>query len=236
MLKRTFFLSLIIFAFTGCSELQTILDSAAGPTNEEVASGLKEALNMGVSTGTDALSARDGYFKSAYKILLPAEARKVTDKLRVIPGFSDLENVIIEKINRGAEDAATKAKPIFINAIKSMTISDVMNVLLGPDDAATQYLKKATYNSLYGEFHPVIINSLNKFNAINLWSDAVNTYNKLPLVSRVNPDLDKYVTDQALDGLFKMVAQEEKEIRRDPVKRITELLRKVFAKQDGNRS
>jgi len=236
MLKRTFFLSLIIFAFTGCSELQTILDSAAGPTNEEVASGLKEALNMGVSTGTDALSARDGYFKSAYKILLPAEARKVTDKLRVIPGFSDLENVIIEKINRGAEDAATKAKPIFINAIKSMTISDVMNVLLGPDDAATQYLKKATYNSLYGEFHPVIINSLNKFNAINLWSDAVNTYNKLPLVSRVNPDLDKYVTDQALDGLFKMVAQEEKEIRREPVKRITELLRKVFAKQDGNRS
>lgn len=236
MVKRTIILAMVIFAFTGCSELQSVLSTVAEPSNEEVAGGLKEALNMGVTKGTDALSAKDGYFKSAYKILLPAEARKVTDKLKVIPGFSDLENVIIEKINRGAEDAATKAKPIFISAIRNMSISDVMNVLLGPDDAATQYLKKATYNQLYQEFHPVIVNSLNKFNAINLWSDAVNTYNKLPLVSRINPELDKYVTDQALDGLFKMVAQEEKDIRRNPVKRVTELLRKVFAKQDANRN
>ena len=107
---------------------------------------------------------------------------------------------------------------------------------MGPDDAATTFLKNATYSSLYNEFHPVIVNSLNKFNALSLWSDAVNAYNNLPLVQHVNPNLDQYVTNQALDGLFKMVANEEKEIRRNPVKRVTEILRKVFAKQDSNRS
>jgi len=116
-----------------------------------------------------------------------------------------------------------------------MSIGDVFNVLMGPDDAATQFLKKATYNNLYAEFQPVIVNSLNKFNALSLWSDAVNKYNNLPFVTKMNPALDQYVTDQALDGLFKMVANEEKEIRRNPVKRITELLKKVFAKQDANR-
>lgn len=190
---------------------------------------------MGISKGADQLSAADGYFKSPYKILLPAEARKITDKLSVIPGFTDLENIIVEKINRGAEDAASKAKPIFVSAIKQMSIGDVFNVLMGPDDAATQFLKKATYNNLYAEFQPVIVNSLNKFNALSLWSDAVNKYNNLPFVTKMNPALDQYVTDQALDGLFKMVANEEKEIRRNPVKRITELLKKVFAKQDANR-
>ncbi len=226
------------FTFFSCAELQQLITTSGigEPTSAEVSSGLKEALDLGISKGSDQLSARDGYFKSAYKILLPPEARKVTDKLRVIPGFSDVENVIIEKINRGAEDAATKAKPIFIKAIRSITISDVFNILMGPDDAATQFLKNSTYSTLYSEFNPVIVNSLNKFNAIEYWSKATTAYNNLPLVQHVNPKLDDYVTNQALDGLFKMVANEEKEIRRNPVKRITELLRKVFAKQDSNRS
>ena len=226
------------FSLISCAELQQIITASgiSEPTNEEVSKGLKEALDIGISKGADQLSVRDGYFKSAYKILLPPEARKVTDKLRVIPGFSDVENVILEKINRGAEDAATKAKPIFVKAIKSMTISDVFNILMGPDDAATQYLKNSTYSTLYSEFNPVIVNSLNKFNAIEYWSKATTAYNNLPLVQHVNPKLDDYVTNQALDGLFKMVANEEKEIRRNPVKRITELLRKVFAKQDSNRT
>lgn len=225
------------FLFVGCAELQQFVNTAMSePTNAEVSDGLKEALNIGISNGADRLSAKDGYFKSAYKILLPPEARKVTDRLQAVPGFSDVENVILEKINRGAEDAATKAKPIFIKAIKSMTISDVINILMGADDAATQYLRSATYSTLYSEFNPVIVNSLNKFNAIEYWSKATNAYNSIPLVKQVNPRLDDYVTNQALDGLFKMVANEEKEIRRNPVKRVTELLKKVFAKQDSNRS
>jgi len=225
------------FLFVGCAELQQFVNTAMSePTNAEVSDGLKEALNIGISNGADRLSAKDGYYKSAYKILLPPEARKVTDRLQAVPGFSDVENVILEKINRGAEDAATKAKPIFIKAIKSMTISDVINILMGADDAATQYLKSATYSTLYSEFNPVIVNSLNKFNAIEYWSKATNAYNSIPLVKQVNPRLDDYVTNQALDGLFKMVANEEKEIRRNPVKRVTELLKKVFAKQDSNRS
>ena len=236
MIKHALLILMTALSFSGCVELQQIVAATGEPSNAEISSGLKEALNIGISTGADKLSATDGYYKSIYKILLPAEARKVTDKLRVIPGYSNLEDKLIEKINRGAEDAATKAKPIFVNAIRNMSISDVLNVLMGPDDAATTYLKKATYSSLYGEFHPVIVNSLNKFNALSLWSDAVNAYNNLPLVNHVNPNLDQYVTDQALDGLFKMVANEEKEIRRNPVKRVTELLRKVFAKQDSNRS
>jgi len=237
-MKYVIFLTIFCLTFTGCAELQQILSTSGinEPTSAEVSSGLKEALNIGISKGADQLSARDGYFKSAYKILLPPEARKVTEKLKVIPGFSDVENVILEKINRGAEDAATKAKPIFISAIKNITLNDVFNILMGADDAATQYLKNATYSSLYSEFNPVIVNSLNKFNAIEYWSKATNAYNNIPLVQHVNPKLDDYVTNQALDGLFKMVANEEKEIRRNPVKRISELLRKVFAKQDSNRN
>ncbi|MCO6462149.1 MAG: DUF4197 domain-containing protein [Saprospiraceae bacterium] len=233
-----YFLMLIfpVFLMTGCAELQQFVNSTMSePTNAEISDGLKEALNIGISKGADQLSAKDGYFKSAYKILLPPEARKITDRLQNIPGFSNAEDIILEKINRGAEDAASKAKPIFIKAIKSMTISDVLNILMGPDDAATQYLKSATYNTLYSEFNPVIVNSLNKFNAIEYWSKVTNAYNSIPLVKQVNPRLDDYVTKQALDGLFKMVANEEKEIRRNPVKRVTELLKKVFAKQDSNR-
>lgn len=226
-----------VFMLAGCAELQQLVNTTMSePTNAEISDGLKEALNIGISKGADQLSAKDGYYKSAYKILLPPEARKVTDRLQSVPGFSNVEDVILEKINRGAEDAATKAKPIFIKAIKSMTISDVVNILMGADDAATQFLKNATYSALYSEFNPVIVNSLNKFNAIEYWSKATNAYNSIPLVKQVNTRLDDYVTNQALDGLFKMVANEEKEIRRNPVKRVSELLKKVFAKQDKNRN
>lgn len=236
-MKRLFLLIIPVFMLAGCAELQQLVNTTMSePTNAEISDGLKEALNIGISKGADQLSAKDGYYKSAYKILLPPEARKVTDRLQSVPGFSNVEEVILEKINRGAEDAASKAKPIFIKAIKSMTISDVVNILMGADDAATQFLKNATYSALYSEFNPVIVNSLNKFNAIEYWSKATNAYNSIPLVKQVNTRLDDYVTNQALDGLFKMVANEEKEIRRNPVKRVSELLKKVFAKQDKNRS
>ena len=214
-----------------CDTLQQ-LSGGLEPTTAEIGQGLKQALELGISEGATLLSQRDGYFKSQYKILLPAEARKVTDKLKFIPGFSDVENVVLEKLNRAAEDAAASAKPIFVNAIKEMTFEDALNILMGPDNAATQYLDLKTHDPLYNEFHPVIVTSLNKFNAIEYWADAVNAYNKIPLVEKVNPSLDQYVTEKALDGLFGMVAKKELQIRTDINSRTTDLLKKVFAKQD----
>lgn len=237
MLKKLTALILIAQLMT-CSttDLQNAMGTILGSgelTNAEMASGLKEALNFGISKGSDLLSQKDGYFKSSYKILLPEEARKVTDKLQGIPGFSEVENVILEKINRGAEDAAKKAKPIFVNAIKQMTFTDVLDILMGNDDAATRFLERTTYDQLYKEFNPVIIESLDKFNARKYWGDAVNTYNKIPFIDKVDTELGDYVTKQALNGLFSMVQKEETNIRRNVSARTTELLKRVFAKQDN---
>ncbi len=215
-----------------CDTLKQLGDGLQEPTLAEIGAGLKQALEFGISEGATALALKDGYFKSEYKIHLPEEARKVTDKLKFIPGFQDVEQIILEKLNRAAEDAAASAKPIFVNAIRSMTFDDALQILMGPRDAATQYLNRRTYDPLYGEFHPVIVTSLNKFNAIDYWADAVNAYNKIPLVDKVNPSLDQYVTDKALRGLFGMVAKKESQIRTDISSRTTDLLKKVFAKQD----
>jgi len=212
-----------------CDTLKQVLNE---PTIAEIGLGLKQALEFGISEGATLLSKRDGYFKSAYKILLPEEARRVTDRLKVIPGFSDLENVIVEKLNHAAEDAAKSATPIFVDAIKEMTFDDALGILMGPQDAATQYLNSKTYTPLYQEFQPVIVTSLNKFNAIKYWADAINAYNKIPFVEKVNPKLDEYVTEKALEGLFSMVAKKEVAIRNDISQRTTDLLKKVFAKQD----
>lgn len=227
----------LIFALSGCAELQKILDNSTTPlTNDQIALGLKEALEIGVSKGSDVLSAQDGFYRSSYKILLPPEARKITDRLKVIPGFTNVEEIILEKINRGAEDAAKRAKPIFQNAIRQITFGDVMDILMGSNNAATQYLNRTTYQPLYNEFNPVIVESLNKFNAIQYWADAVNAYNKIPFITKVNPRLDDYVTTQALNGLFAMVEIEEARIRTDISQRTTDLLRRVFARQDTNRN
>jgi len=238
MKSKVLALFALLFVFGSCTELQKILDNQQNTalTSAEVARGLKEALDIGISKGADVLSARDGYFKSSYKILLPPEARQITERLKVVPGFSQVEDILVERINRAAEDAATRAKPIFQQAIRQMTFEDAMGILLGPDDAATAYLNRATYNSLYTEFNPVILESLNKFNAVDYWQDAVNTYNKIPFITPANPRLDDYVTTHALNGLFSMVEKEEQAIRRDVSKRTTELLRRVFARQDDSRN
>ncbi|MFK7932783.1 MAG: DUF4197 domain-containing protein [Saprospiraceae bacterium] len=238
LLKRLI-LCLLVLQLSSCDikdlnqVLDTVLNDSSVLSNEQIGQGLKEALNLGISKGADRLSVQDGYFKSAYKILLPPEARKVTEKLQNIPGFNQVENIILEKINRGAEDAAKKAKPIFVAAIKQMTFSDVMNILMGEKNAATQFLNRATYDKLYAEFNPVIVNSLDKFKAREYWSKATDTYNKVPFTQKVNPRLDDYVTNQALDGLFAMVAKEELNIRNNVAARTTDLLKKVFAKQDN---
>ncbi len=232
-MKKVYFFLLPLFLIS-CdpADIQKAMDTLNVVSNTDIANGLKQALNFGVDESVEFLSKDGGYYNSAYKILLPPEARKVTNKLKGIPGFGDVEEVIIRKLNQGAEDAATKAGPIFFDAIKTMSFDDAMNILMGPENAATGYLNNKTYNNLYGEFNPIIDNSLNKFNAQEYWAKAVNAYNKIPFVEKVNPDLGDNVTDEALKGLFEKKKKKEIGIREDVSQRTTDLLRKVFAKQD----
>ena len=228
---------LLCFSLASCdpAALQRTLETIANSTElstAEVSSGLKEALEIGIGKGSEALAKRDGYYKSAYKILLPPEARKVADKLRNVPGFTNVEEKLLEKINRGAEDAAKRAKPIFVNAIRQMTFSDAMNILMGEKNAATNYLHSTTYKPLYGEFMPIIQAALDKVNARDYWRSAVTAYNKIPLVEKTNPELDDHVNTMALEGLFSLIAKKEEGIRSDAGLRNSDLLRKVFARQD----
>jgi hypothetical protein len=197
-------------------------------TNEEIANGLKEALTQGISKGADALSQVDGYFKNPkIKIPFPPDAQKMEKKLRDIGMGQDVDK-FIETLNRGAEDAAKQAKPIFVDAIKKMTITDVMSILKGQPDAATQYLKKTTNTQLQAQFKPVIKASLDKVGATKHYKDLATEYDKIPFVKKVNPDLEAYTTDLAIQGLFYTIANEEKEIRSNPVARTTDLMKKVF--------
>lgn len=197
-------------------------------TTAEVAEGLKEALINGISSGSDQASKVDGYFKNPQiKIPFPPDVKRVEDRLRQI-GLGGEVDKFIMTLNRGAEDAAKEAKPIFIAAIKQMTIQDAWGILKGEENAATEYLRRTTSSQLYEKFKPVIANSLNKVSAIKYYSDLVNTYNKIPMVEKVNPDLNDYATNKAMDGLFLLIAQEEKKIRQDPVARTSDLLKKVF--------
>ena len=237
MFKKLILLAVVI-QLSACdpAALQQAMGTVLGSselTSGEIASGLKQALEFGITEGANKLSATDGYFKSPYKILLPPEAREITNRLKNVPGFTQVENIILEKINRGAEDAAKKAAPIFKSAITSMTFGDALDILMGPQNAATNYLEGSTRTKLYAEFNPVIIESLDKFQARKYWSDAVSAYNKIPFVDEADPDLDNYVTNQALNGLFSMVELKEKDIRTNISARTTDLLKKVFAKQDN---
>lgn len=200
-------------------------------STDEVALGLKEALTNGISKGSDLVSQVDGYFKNPeIKIPFPPEVKQVESRLRQI-GMGDEVDKFVLTLNRGAEDAAKEAKPIFVAAIKQMTIQDAWAILKGEKDAATEYLKKSTSTLLKEKFKPIIQNSLNKVNATKYYGDLVNSYNKIPLVQKVNPDLDEYATGKAIEGLFVMIAKEEKNIRENPLARTSELLKKVFGSQ-----
>ena len=213
---KSFILVLMTLTLVSCgpASLQKVLDtvSEAPLSNLDVSNGLKEALQLGVDNSVNFLSAEDGYYKSAYKILLPDEANKVIDKLAFIPGFKNLEDELIKKVNRAAEDAAQKAGPIFLDAIKSITFDDAMNILLGDKNAATQYLDNKTYNSLYGEFKPVLNNSLNKVGALDLWTSAITKYNAIPILEDINPDLADHINTKALVGLFDLIEKKEQGI------------------------
>lgn len=236
---KRFIVLLFPLCFFGCTSqqinqtLNTVLNG--GLTSGDISAGLKEALRIGAQEGANELARQGGYFDDlAYRILLPEEIRRVTDKLQNVPLFSNLEEVLIKKINQGAEDAAQEAGPIFVNAIRQMTIQDAVSILKGDNNAATRYLQEKTYTELTNAFAPVINNSLDKFDANKVWSDAAKAYNNFPLTQqKVNTDLGAYVTERALDGLFRKVALKEEDIRQNVSARTTDLLRRVFAQQDS---
>lgn len=222
-------------SFMACAALQQVANAAGILTNEDIGNGLRSALTIGATQGSDLLSAKGGFFNSPYKILLPPEARQITDKLQFIPGFNQFESLILQKINAGAESAAAKAKPIFIDAVQKLTITDALTILMGDKNAATQYLQKTTNDQLYAAFLPTVQNALDEFGARKYWSDAVNAYNRIPLVNRVNPSLDDYVTRQAMAGLFSEIEKKERAIRSDKSLRTNDILQRVFAKQDATK-
>lgn len=198
----------------------------------DIAGGLKEALDVGVSDAVETLSTDNGYFDSPYKILIPEDARKVVSKVSKVPGFTNVESDLLEKMNQAAEIAAKKATPIFIDAIKDMSFSDATNILMGNEDAATRYLESSARKSLYAEFMPVIQSALDEVNAREYWQSAVNAYNKIPFTSDLNPELDDHVNNKALDGMFQLIQKKEEGIRSDVSLRTSPLLKEIFAKQD----
>lgn len=198
--------------------------------NKEIGLGLKEALNKGVETAVNQLSVDKGYLESSYKILIPADAQKVIDKVKMVPGFQDVETKLVQQMNKAAEIAAKKATPIFVNAIKNITIKDAKSILSGSENAATQFLETGTRPALYTEFLPIIQSSLDEVNARTYWKSIVEAYNKIPLVKKMNPNIDDHVNNKALDGLFSLIAVKEKGIRTDADQRTSDLLKKVFSK------
>ncbi|MEX2593518.1 MAG: DUF4197 domain-containing protein [Anditalea sp.] len=229
-------LSFIFVILIGCTatDLNRILKGASGAalTNEDVANGLKDALAKGVSTGAESASRQDGFFKNELiRIALPEEFRKVEATMRQLGLGSEVDKVLLA-INRGAENAASQAKPIFINAIRQLSIQDAFSILKGQPDAATEYLQKNTTGQLTTLFRPEIQEALDQVGATRYYSDLVKTYNAIPTTKKINPDLNAYVTEKALEGLFKLIAEEEKNIRENPLERTTAIMRRVFAAQD----
>ncbi|UAY51017.1 DUF4197 domain-containing protein [Ferruginibacter albus] len=201
-----------------------------GLSNDDIISGLKEALKVGADSSVAKVSKVDGFFKdAAIKILLPPEAQKVESTLRSM-GMGSMVDKAILSMNRAAEDAAGGVGDIFLNSITHMTITDGLQILQGNDTAATSYLRKSTTSQLTQKFRPVIDSSLKKFDATKYWNEVFTTYNKIPFVQKVNPDLVGYVTDKSLNGLFYNIGLQEQKIRKDPAAQVTDILKKVFGK------
>ncbi|MBD0824017.1 DUF4197 domain-containing protein [Aestuariibaculum marinum] len=235
MIKKIFAV-LMVFALTACGDLQQVINQIpqTGTTigNDQIAAGLREALNLGIEKQVSKLTQTDGFYKNdLVKILLPEELQQVDKSLRSI-GLGSLADEGLKALNRAAEDAVKEATPIFVDAVKQITFTDAKNILLGNDDAATQYLTGKTQTALYDKFHPVINSSFTKVGADKIWTNLINKYNSIPFTNNVNPDLTDYVTSEALEGVYTMIAVEEKEIRTDISSRTTTLLKQVFALQD----
>lgn len=235
-MKRIFAV-LIIFNLTACAELQQVVDSLPEGTssvlgNADIAAGLRQALDLGIDKQVTKLTSEDGFFKNdLVKIVLPAELQKVDDGLRKI-GLGNLADEGLKVLNRAAEDAVKEATPIFVNAVKDITFDDAKTILLGESNAATNYLTSKTQTQLYDKFKPVISASFSKVGADKIWDNLITKYNNIPFTNNVSTDLTDYVTNEALKGVYTMIAVEEKEIRSKASSRSTDLLKKVFALQD----
>lgn len=233
---KKYLLLIVLPIFFGCAELQQIADSLPQEggiiSNAEVAAGLRQALNMGIDKQVSKLTEEEGFFRNELvRITLPPELQKVDRTLRDV-GLNALADEGLKVLNRAAENAVKEATPIFIDAVKDISFNDARNILTGSNDAATTYLAGKTTDQLYSKFNPVVTNSLEKVGATQVWTNIINRYNALPLTSSVNPDLADYVTQEALEGVFLMIAIEEQQIRTDLSSRTTDLLRRVFALQD----
>lgn len=235
-------LFIAVFSIVACTtqQLQQTADAAkeamnsgtkpaSNPlTNEEVINGLKEALTVGTNNSSSFASKVDGFYKNpALFIPFPPEAQKVKDWALKL-GMNEQLDKFVMTLNRSAEEAAKDAAPVFVNAIKGMSIGDGFAILKGSDNAATQYLRDKTTAELRQKFTPVVQNAINKVELTKYWSPIINNYNKVPFVEKQNPDLTAYVTDRAMEGLFKLIADEELKIRKDPVARVTDILKRVF--------
>lgn len=235
-MKKVIFSLLIVTLTVSCAEMQQVLEQLPQQTGvlsqAEIGNGLKEALNNGITKQVSKLTATDGFFKNEMvKILLPEELQKVDTKLRQL-GMNKLADDGLRILNRAAEDAVKEATPIFVDAVKQMTFTDAKNILLGNESSATTYLQTTTSTALYGKFNPVIKSSFAKVGADKIWTQIITKYNSIPLVKKVNPDLTDYTTNKAMEGVFKMIAVEEKDIRTNFSARTSDLLKKVFALQD----
>jgi hypothetical protein len=242
---------LVILFFTSCSELmQVVKQTTEGGklSQSEIVAGLKEALVVGTNKSVDILGVTDGYYKDELvKILLPPEASIIVDNIGRIPGGQGLLDDVLLRINRAAEDAVSEAKPIFVNSITGMTIKDAMGILRGENNAATQYLRRTTFDELFGLYRPKIQTSLDKNLVGNVsttqsWNALVTRYNdvarsmvgQVANLKPVDVKLDEYLTEKALDGLFLKIEDEERRIRENPAARVTDLLRRVFGSVEAN--
>ena len=242
MRKTTLIIAMIFwgyqtsFAQFSKTKIGKMLESTVGKpistmslSNDEIVSGLKEALSVGISNGSAKASALDGYLKNPQiRIPVPPEARILETRLRQI-GMGKQVDQFVMSMNRAAEDAAKQAKPIFVKAIFSMSFQDALSILRGDSTAATSYLQKTTSPELLKAFMPVIDSTLAKNKTTQYYTTLASTYNQLPFVTKVNPDVKQYATQKAVDGLFLLIAQEEQKIRKDPLARATDLLKKVFS-------
>lgn len=243
MIRYILSISLLLAGFNLDAQFGKLLDKAKESANVlkggndssdglDISGGLKEALELGVTEAVDNLSAQNGYLESPYKILIPEEAQKVINKVKLVPGFQNVEKELVSKMNAAAETAAKKATPIFIEAIKSMSFSDAKNILFGENNAGTQYLEGSSRKALYSAFLPVIQSSLDEVDATKYWKSVVSKYNSLPLTRDVNPDLDDHVNNKALDGMFSLIEVKEDKIREDVGQRSSPLLQDVFGQLD----
>ena len=237
---------LSLFVLNACAELTQVAQTVASQnlplSNSDIINGLKEALLVGTDSSVTHLSAVDGYLKDlTIKILLPPEAKTITENLSKLPGGSKLVNDVILRINRAAEDAARGAKPIFVNSIREMTFADALQILKGPDNAATQYFEQKTSMQLGELYRPKIRESLNKglvagISTQQSWNELTKDWNKLAGstlgqitgMKVVEVKLEDYIVQQALKGLFLKIAEREKDIRTNANARVTNILKRVF--------